>query len=442
MSVTPSASLPERNSSAPPTPATDEHPLAFAARIGSRFDVVGPLEAFDFPDKGNINRDTFVLRCGPSDDTSEFLLQRINQEVFTQPDAVMAAMLASLHAQRRSLNSECAPEGCEWEVSSLGATREGAPYLMNEDRRGTTYWRLMHKISACKTYKSLSEITSRSEQLCVAEEAGRGLALYGDFTADMNIVGLVSPLPGYRVTHLYYDQLDSVLNGNRTLDDVSSLLPTDPTLRHSTEEHFMLHLTEGEFAKRSRDPDLQHFVELVRAEKAFALTLEREMKSGAIRTVAIHGDTKLENFLFSTRTGCVKSLVDLDTIIAHTWLADWGDMVRSLANGAGEKEIDLTRVDVDMEIYAAVARGFLRTAREVTEAEVALMTEAVEVIALELGLRCMTDYLRGDNYFKLSPADPPELNKVRGMAQLTLFERLRKRSHETKNCIRDLISHL
>ena len=64
------------------------------------------------------------------------------------------------------------------------------------------------------------------------------------------------------------------------------------------------------------------------------------------------------------------------------------------------------------------------------------------LIALELGLRFMTDYLRGDNYFKLSPADPPELNKVRGMAQLTLFERLRKRSHETKNCIRDLISHL
>ena len=90
------------------------------------------------------------------------------------------------------------------------------------------------------------------------------------------------------------------------------------------------------------------------------------MESGRIRRLAIHGDTKLDNFLFSTRTGRVKALVDLDTIMPHTWLADWGDMVRSLVNVAGEKERDLSRVRVDMDVYRAVARGFLATAREVT----------------------------------------------------------------------------
>jgi len=71
----------------------------------------------------------------------------------------------------------------------------------------------------------------------------------------------------------------------------------------------------------------------------------------------------------------------------------------------------------------------------VTGAEVELMADAVEIIALELGIRFMTDYLRGNSYFKLSPTDPPDLNKVRGMAQLTLFERLRNDGDAARQCI-------
>ena len=162
------------------------------------------------------------------------------------------------------------------------------------------------------------------------------------------------------------------------------------------------------------------------------------MESGRIRRLAIHGDTKLDNFLFSTRTGRVKALVDLDTIMPHTWLADWGDMVRSLVNVAGEKERDLSRVQVDMDVYRAVARGFLSTARRVTPAEVDLMADAPQIIALELGLRFLLDYLRGDSYFKLGPADPPDLNGARAMAQLSLFRRLRERADEARRFIEDL----
>jgi hypothetical protein len=110
-------------------------------------------------------------------------------------------------------------------------------------------------------------------------------------------------------------------------------------------------------------------------------------------------------------------------------------MVRSLVNVAGEKERDLARVQVDMDIYRAVARGFLSAAREVTPAEVDLMVDAVQIIALELGLRFLTDYLRGDSYFKVGPADPPDLNRVRAMAQLTLFRRLRERADEARRFI-------
>ena len=66
------------------------------------------------------------------------------------------------------------------------------------------------------------------------------------------------------------------------------------------------------------------------------------------------------------------------------------------------------------------------------------MADAPQIIALELGLRFLTDYLRGDSYFKLGPADPPDLNRVRAMAQLALFRRLREGADEARRFIDDL----
>ena len=413
----------------------EEYPTALAARIASRFDVPGPVEAYDFPEKGNINQHTFLITGGPPPARQEFLLQCINQQVFTRPRTVMAAMIACLDAQRRGLAAGLLPTEQEWETITLVPTRQGNAFLEFESRRGQTWWRLMAKIAGCQTFKSLSEIPDRNERLAMAEQAGRGLAIYGDLTADMDTSNLVSPLPGYRNTRAYFDQFQSVLRGNRTLDDATPLLPDDPIVRQSTEQHYIVHLPPEESQRRFEDPELRHFIELARGQEEFGLTLLRGMAAGTIRTVAIHGDTKLDNFLFSRETGRVKAMVDLDTIMPHTWLVDWGDMVRSLVNVAGEKEKDLRSVVVDMDIYRALARGFLRTARKVTSAEVELMADAVEIIALELGVRFMTDYLRGDNYFKLSPTDPPDLNKIRGMAQLTLFERLRDDGQAARQCV-------
>src|SRR5207249_511764 len=139
-----------------------------------------------------------------------------------------------------------------------------------------------------------------------------------------------------------------------------------------------------EHCRRLNETFLQPFIRLAKDNQAYALTLLTEMESGRIRTCAIHGDTKLENFLFCNRTQRAKALVDLDTIMPHTWLSDWGDMVRSLVNVAGEKETDLDKVQVDLKVYESLARGFLSTFGEIAAAELELMVDAVQIIALEL----------------------------------------------------------
>jgi len=413
---------------------SEEYPTAMAARIVSQFELPFPVEAYDFPEKGNINQHTFLIQAGTDVPPAEYLLQRINQQVFARPERVMAAVVACLEAQAESLRKHPQDFDLDWETITLIPTRSGKPYLISENQRSTTFWRLMVKIPDCRTYKSLSEIEEREKQISVAEEAGRGLAVFGDLTSSMDITNLENPLPGYRDTRGYYNQLQSVLAGNRTLEEATPLLPSDPVLRNSTEQHFLVHASEEESRKRMADPELQRFIHLALENREYALKLLHAMEAGRIRTVAIHGDTKLDNFLFSTVSGCAKALVDLDTIMPHSWLADWGDMARSLSNLAGEKERNLSKVQVDTEIFDALARGFLATARKITREEIDLMVDAVQILALELGVRFLADFLRGDSYFGLGPTDLPDLNKRRAMVQLTLFERLQEKApqlHQT-----------
>jgi hypothetical protein len=110
-------------------------------------------------------------------------------------------------------------------------------------------------------------------------------------------------------------------------------------------------------------------------------------------------------------------------------------MARSLINPAGERETDLAKVAVDLEVFESAARGFLSAAHHTAGNEVALMTDAVQIMSLELGVRFLTDYLRGDSYFRLESADPPDLNRIRALVQFRLFESVRVHSGRLERII-------
>jgi hypothetical protein len=419
-------------------PLPSDPQVALAREIATRFALPAPFEVNDFPKKGNINFQTYAVDALAGGGPRQFLLQRINEDVFTHPHSVMAAMLTCIETQRANMARGVLQAGEQWEPVTLVPTREGAPYLEVREGPGAGCWRLMVRIAGACSYKSLSEIADPARRLMTAEQTGAGLALFGTLASGIDFSKLTSPLPGYRDTRVYYDQLLSVLAGHRTLAEAEPLLPADPVVREATQRHFLVHLSPEEYRRRIEQPEVRPFIDLLRANERSALLLADEMKAGRIRRSAIHGDTKLENFLFDTRSGLVRALVDLDTVMTHTWLSDWGDMVRSLCNVAGEKEARLEAVQIDMDMYRAVARGFLRSARNVTPRELELLVDGVQIITLELGMRFLTDYLRGDSYFKLGPGDPPDLNKIRGLSQLTLFQRLRARDAELRDCTLEL----
>ncbi|MCC7231190.1 MAG: phosphotransferase [Fimbriimonadaceae bacterium] len=392
-----------------------------ARDIALQFHIESPFEIEFFEGRGNINLDTLLISAGP--EKRAYLLQRVNPDVFPLSERVMAGMIASIEAQKQALHQGLGAE-TGWQVPELVPTKTGR--LFHEDRG---VWRMMLYIEGTVSYKSLSELPDH-RQTEAAFEVGRGLAIYHDLTDTIDAETVPTALPGYRNTQIYYDQLDAALKGCRTIEDVEHRLPHDPEVRAATERHFLCPLSEEERLYRLHDRELQPFIQTALVYRDLALSLGTHRDSGRIRTTAIHGDTKIENFLFEALTGRVMSLVDLDTIMPLTWLADWGDMVRSLVNVAGEKERDLSLVAVDEAVYAAVTEGFLSTASTATQEEIALMPRAVQVIALELGVRFLADYLRGDTYFQLGSQDPRDLNKVRAMVQIRLFEKLLE--HEAK----------
>ncbi len=413
------------------TGAYQDYTTADINWVVNQFQVEGDLQIAPFPGRGNINLHTYEVIAGEN----EYLLQKVNSDVFAMPYRVMNGMVSSITAQAESLKTNKI-QG--WEPIELVPTRQGKAFLDLTDEHGWSVWRLMVRIPESRSYKSLSEVATRQEQLRLAREMGRGLAIYSDLTSSINPVGVEGSLPGYRDTGLYYRQFHSVMNGNRTMGDAAALLPDDPILRTSTGPHFLVGCSPEEANERKQDPELAPYIALVQEQEPFAMGLWTAIAQGRIRQTLIHGDTKIENFLFDTNTGNVKALVDLDTIMSFTWLADWGDMLRSLVNVAGEKETDMQKVTVDTDVYRAVAEGFLSTATEVTSQEISMMVSAVQVIALELGLRFLTDYLKGDTYFQLGHGDPEDLNKTRAMVQLTLYRRLAEFGPEAEAIIREL----
>ena len=376
--------------------------LSRAQAIAERFEIPPRASVAPFDRRGNINHDAFLVTAPGF----RAIVQRINTEVFAFPDRVIGNMRRSVAAQRES----GAPES--WRVPALVPAREGG-YAVEDE--GT--WRMMEFIEGTVSFRSLAEVPEGYAGH-VARGAGIGLARYLDATAALDPREIRPSLPGYRDAALYLAQWDAALAG-----EAEGFLPGDPELLASSGAHFAPRLPRGEWLLR-RD-GLAPEIALVARHRGLLTLVSEEVASGALPTRAVHGDPKLENFLFDAATLDVVSLVDLDTIMAHSPLVDYGDLVRSLVNASGEASRDLDAVVVDEGVYAALAEGFLESYSGATARERELMPLAVRAITPRARHPpFLADHLRGDTYFTLARGDAPDLNLVRGRCCLRLFERL------------------
>jgi len=159
-------------------------------------------------------------------------------------------------------------------------------------------------------------------------------------------------------------------------------------------------------------------------------------KAGSIPERVTHNDTKLNNVMIDDATGAGICVIDLDTVMPGLALYDFGDMVRTATSPAAEDEQDLSRVVMQMPMFEALARGYLSSAgRFLTEAERDYLAFSGKLIAFEIGLRFLTDYLEGDGYFKIKR---PGHNLDRARTQFALVRSIEAQEEAMNQLVRSL----
>lgn len=153
----------------------------------------------------------------------------------------------------------------------------------------------------------------------------------------------------------------------------------------------------------SRDP--QQRLEHCQAEVDFCLSQlslidELDALTGKVPVRACHNDTKINNMLFCSHSNDAKAVIDLDTCMSGYWLNDFGDMVRTFCSPEQEDSTALDKVGVREDIFAAIVKGYVEPLKHLlTDAEKQSFWVGAKVMPFMIGIRFLTDYIDGDNYF-------------------------------------------
>jgi Ser/Thr protein kinase RdoA (MazF antagonist) len=321
---------------------------------------------------GLIN-DTYLVAT-PS---APFVLQRINRTVFPAPEQILAN-LATLNqhiAQQPSASAKLQiPE-------ILSTINNKALY---EDENGDC-WRALSFIANTESIEAIGAIGD-------AEQAGFALGHFHRLISDLNPLLLYDTLPGFHITPGYLKHYHQV-----------SQQPV-----------------------HSIDPYCAGFIARF---QSIADDLETAVQQGLLSLRVIHGDPKLNNFLFDKHSKKIVSLIDLDTVKPGLVHYDIGDCVRSCCRTSEPGGFDL-------DICAALLKSYLSEAGTFfTEHDYHYLYSAIRLIPFELGIRFYTDYLQGNRYFKVTE---PEQNLRRAIGQFRLCESVMAQEPAIKSLISQL----
>ncbi len=305
--------------------------------------------------KGNIN-DTWLVSTGKGE---KFVLQRLNPVVFERPQDVISNMRkVTEHLIKEAHNNQIKPQ--DFTVIKLCQAKNGADFFPAPDG---SFWRLI-------TYVPDSRTCQRIENQTQAFELGSKLGIFHRFCRKLNPKELTDTLPDFHVTPKYLQEFD------RAISSLGSAV----------------------------SETLQDCLDSVASMRRFSSVLEENKK--ILTSQVIHGDPKVSNFLFAQKSDRVISLVDLDTVKPGLLLYDIGDALRSCCNQSGENAPGKGEVLFKRSFFRAWLKGYLEeTQALLTKNDLEHIVTATRLIAFELGLRFLSDYLTGNHYFKTNSPD-------------------------------------
>ena len=341
---------------------------------------------------GNVN-DTFLVTLNRSASRSAFVMQRLNTEVFEQPELVMGNLLKlGSHVEQRLAQKPPELLGRRWEVPKVLPTLDADGHWVEHQGE---FWRSITHIGAATT----TDVIQDDQH---ARELGYGLGMFHHLISDLATDELADTLENFHIAPAYLAEFDLVLSGS-----------ADQSCRRIAEA-----------------------VSFIEDRRNGIDVLEQACARGELKRRPIHGDPKINNVMIDDASGQAVGLIDLDTVKPGLIHYDIGDCLRSCCNRLGEETLDTKNVSFDLNLCRAILEGYLSIGRSfLTPADFRYLPDCIRLIPLELGIRFLTDHLSGDRYFRTTR---PQHNLDRAEVQLALTRSIENQWTELKSLIEDL----
>jgi hypothetical protein len=353
--------------------------------IGVQFQLEGCITSSEVHGNGNVN-DTFLLFCENGDCLNRYTLQRINHEVFKNPEGLMD----NFSRVTNHLQGKMAEEKSGKQCLCVIPANDGLSF--HKDENGN-YWRVTKFVDGGRSY----EVPENAQQ---AYEAAKAFGEFQSKLTDLPGEPLIDTIPDFHNTRMRF-------------------------------EYFRSAVEKDQAGRSSGVCDLVEFA-LGRED------LSDKIKGENFPVRVVHNDTKLNNVLLHKTSGEGMCVVDLDTVMPGCALHDFGDLVRTAACSALEDEVDLEKVSFLPAVFGAIVEGYLESAGDMLEqGEIDHLALAPQVITYELGLRFLADYLEGDLYFKIKR---PGHNLDRARAQFKLLSSMEDHFGEMEEIVRECSS--
>ena len=322
---------------------------------------------------GHINR-TFLIRT----DEKDYLLQRINDDVFKDVEGLMENVVGICeHLKKKKEDSRG--------YMTIINTINDKPYI----RVKGDYWRVYERIP-----NTIGLDMPESDE--DFKQSAVGIGMFINDLADFDATKLNETIHDFHNTVDRYKKFHEVLK-------------KDPVGRAKT-------------CQKEIDFVLKHEYE---ASKLLDMGLPLKVT---------HNDTKLNNVLLDIDTRKAICVIDLDTVMPGYIAYDFGDSIRFGASTALEDERDLSKVSMDINLYRIFTEGFLSAYTNISDLEKESLPWGAKLMTLECGVRFLTDYIDGDNYFATNCLDH---NLVRARTQFKLVEDMERKFEEMERIVFD-----
>lgn len=341
--------------------------------ISNKFQLSGDWVEGDVYGDGHINSTyKIIFRSHVEGIDKAYILQKINHHVFKEPELLMenienvTAYLNDMLANQEEPRMD--------EVLKIIYSKEHKSYFKDDEGN---YWRVYHFVENATGY-TFAENTS------ILYEAGKAFGRFQWMLRDYPALSLHETIRNFHHTKDRYKQLMEAVIDNPV----------------------------------SRAEQVQDEIAFCKSHEKLSTMILDALETGEIPYRVTHNDTKINNVLIHNETGKGQCVIDLDTVMPGSALYDFGDAIRSSASTAAEDETDLSLVKIDLSRFEAYTVGFMEEMSDIlTVAEIELMPFAGIIMTFECGMRFLTDYIQGDNYFRIHR---PEHNLERARNQFQL----------------------